>query len=276
MAGMSWKDAARVAAAVAWAATHGLEREARAAAPYGLSVVAYTPGAGATPGYTNPASALGEPSRFSADPKYPGAVTPFNSPFLPEQVVSIGAGGSLTLAFEEPVLDDPMNPFGIDLLVFGNSFFFDPITFEPIARAISADGGTVEVSADGQAWFLVPGAQADGLFPTLGYVDVTDPYSSPAGAVPTDFTRPVDPGFAWLGADLATLVAGYDGSGGGAGIDLASVGLASASFVRLGLPAGATGNIEIDAVSDVSPVPAPGALAAVGVLALASRRRRRA
>ncbi|MBL9031588.1 MAG: hypothetical protein JNM80_07755 [Phycisphaerae bacterium] len=275
MTRMTWKDAARVA--VALSATHGLTPEARAAAPYGAAVVAYTPGAGATPGYTNPASALGEPSRFIADPNFPGAVTPFNAPYLPEQVVSIGAGGSLTLAFEQPVLDDPMNPFGIDLLVFGNSFFFDPITFEPIARAISADGGTVEVSADGQTWFLVPGAQADGLFPTLGYVDVTDPYSSPAGVVPTDFTRPVDPGFAWLGADLATLVAGYNGSGGGAGIDLASVGLASASFVRLSLAAGGggAGNIEIDAVSDVSPVPAPG-VAAVGVLALASRRRRRA
>ncbi|MFN0133330.1 MAG: hypothetical protein ACKVW3_12490 [Phycisphaerales bacterium] len=245
------------------------------AVPYGSSVVAYAPGVGATSGYTNPASALGEPSRFIADPGFPGAVTPFNAPYLTDQVVSIGVDGSLTLAFDQPVTDDPNNPFGIDMLVFGNSFFFDPILFEPIARAISADGGTVEVSADGQTWFLVPGVAADGLFPTLGYQDVTDPFSSPPGNVLTDFTRPVDPAFAWLNADLATLVAGYNGSGGGAGIDLASVGLASVSFVRLSLPVGASGNIEIDAVSDVTAVPSPATLAAFVPFGLVAFRRRR-
>jgi hypothetical protein len=73
---------------------------------------------------------------------------------------------------------------------------------------------------------------------------------------PTDFTRPVDPALtmsSMLGRDLAGLRDVYRGSGGGAGVDIASSGLAFISYVRISNPPGATENIEIDAVAAVKP-----------------------
>ena len=62
----------------------------------------------------------------------------------------------------------------------------------------------------------------------------TSPLPSPAtGSVPSDFTKPVDPSFDVAGLNTAGVVAGYDGSGGGAGIDLASVGLSEISYVKV-------------------------------------------
>jgi hypothetical protein len=244
--------------------------------PWADAVVDYVPGIGPAAGRTNPATALGEPTRFSGVASgFPGAVTPFSPAFEANEIVSIGAGGSLTLSFNEPITDDPNNPFGIDLLVFGNSFLYDDVNFTDLALVLSADGGVIEVSADGVDWRTVPNVQADGLFPTLGYVDTSAYFGAPAGNIPTDFTLPVDPSLNPIGLNFQQILAAYNGSGGGAGVDLASVGLSSASFVRLSLPAGASGNIEIDAVSDVRAIPAPGAVVAFAALAAITARRRR-
>ncbi len=269
----SWSRVGVVSGALAAGLVSGA---ALAADPWADSVVLYEPGQSPSAGRTNPLTALGEPTRFTGVAAgFPGAVTPFSPAFEASEIVSIGAGGSLTLAFDEPVLDDALNPFGIDLLVFGNSFVFDDVAFADIARVLSSDGGQIEVSADGVDWRLVPGLDADGLFPTLGYADTSAYFGAPAGSVPTDFTRPVDPALNLIGMDFAQILAAYAGSGGGAGVDLASVGLSSASFVRLSLPAGVTGNIEIDAVSDVRAIPAPAGVAVVAMGLFISRRRRR-
>lgn len=246
------------------------------ASPYAGSVVSYVPGSTAAAGFTNPQVALGEPSRFTADPQFPGAVTPFAAPYKPSQLVSIGVGGQLTVSFAQPVVDDPLNPFGVDLLIFGNAFFTDP-SFAPVATVLFGGGrGVVEVSADGQTWATVTGVTASGVFPTLGYVDITDPFGGPAGSVPTDFTRPVDPNLAWQGLGWQQLVAAYDGSGGGVGVDLAGTGLSSISQVRVSLPAGASGAFQIDGFSDVAAVPGPGSVAAMTLAGLLASRRRRA
>lgn len=245
------------------------------ATPFADEVVSYVPGVGAASGYGNASVALGSPERFTGEGVFPGAVTPFNAPWRPDEIVSIGRGGSLTVRFDAPVVDDPNNPFGVDLLIFSNAFFFDPDTFAPIANAIDADGGIVEVSADGVIWQTIQNAVADGAFPTLGYSDLTDPYASAPGNVPSDFTKPVNPALNWAGMDMAQIVAAYDGSGGGIGIDLAGTGLSQISFVRVSLSANAAGNIEIDAFSDVAAIPTPGALAVLAGGLLASSRRRR-
>ncbi|MCE2882475.1 MAG: dockerin type I repeat-containing protein [Planctomycetaceae bacterium] len=223
--------------------------------PFAASVVSYTPGAGAVAGFTEPSTTLGSPERFTGEGLFPQCVTPFQPAYRPNEIVSIGAGGSLVVAFDHDVLDDPRNPFGVDLLVFGNAFFTDSSFGQGVVAGLASEGGSVWLSADGVSWTPVPKVEADGLFPTLGYLDA-GPFQTTAGSVPSDFLRPVDP--ALLVGDLAglgyeALVELYDGSGGGVGIDLAAVGLARVRFVRIDGPAVGY-SAEIDAFADVAPV----------------------
>jgi hypothetical protein len=242
--------------------------------PWADRVVSFTPGNDPTPGFADPAAALGEPSRFTGVGSFPGAVTPFNPPFDSDQLVSLGAGGELVVAFDEPVRNDARNPFGIDLLVFGNTGFIDgSFPTGVVAGVFGAEGGSISVSPDGSTWFDVSGVMADGLFPTLGYQDLAGPYDPMAGAVPTDFTRPVDPSFDPIGASFGEIVQAYAGSGGGAGIDIGPLRLSEISFVRVRHASGLSGSPEIDGFADVSAIPAPGT-AVIAALALAGWRRR--
>lgn len=225
---------------------------------FATQVVLYVPGMGAAQGFTNPQVALGPPERFTGEGLAPQAVTPFQPPFRPNEIVSIGLGGSLVLAFDRDVVDDPRHPFGVDLLVFGNAFASDAAYPLGVIGGFFAEGGSISVSPDGVAWTLVPGIDADGLFPTLGYLDA-GPYATSPGRIESDFTRPVDPawrGPAMLGLDWSGILAAYDGSGGGAGIDLAPLGLASIRFVRIDGPTSFGFSPEIDAIAAVSPIAA--------------------
>jgi hypothetical protein len=235
---------------------------ARAGDPsnFATNVVNYVPGSG-TAGNTNANAALGSPTRYTGVQfGFPGNVNPFNPSFDPDETVTVGRGGSLVLAFDHHVENDAANPYGIDLLVFGNSFFWDPVNFTTRADAIQSEGGLIEVSQDGVTWHAVNGVEADGLFPTLGYSDLTDPFDPAPGHVLTDFTRPIDPNFDWHGKDFSQIMAGYGSSGGGAGVDIGALGLQWIQYVRISNAAGANGTPEIDAISDVSVVPAPGAI----------------
>lgn len=262
----------RVCAVIAAAACGG---GALGAGPWASQVVSYGAGQGVQPGYDVPGSALGEPTRFTGVGSFPGAVTPFNPAFLGSEIVSIGTGGHLVLKFDTPVADDPLNPFGVDFLVFGNTGYIDSAFPAGVVGGVfGAGNGVIEVSADGVQWVTVGASAADRPFPTMGYLDLSDPYSTVPGSVLSDFTRPVDPGLDPGGMSFAHLVSAYDGSGGGTGVDLWLLGLPSISYVRVSNSAlGVT--VEIDALADVAPVPGPGAGLAVAVLAsLAARRRR--
>lgn len=266
-------------AALSGAAVVSVLASAASASDFASVMVDYVQGAGVGTGYDNPNAALGSPTRYTGTVSgFPGAVTPFNSSFDPGECVSIGRGGSLIVAFDHDVLNDANNPYGLDLIIFGNSFFWDPVNFTATAQALSSDGGTVSLSADGQTWVTAPG-MADGLFPTLAYLDQTDPFGGPAGNVLSDFTKPVNPNFAspgaWQGADLAAIIAGYDGSGGGWGIDIGALGLSSVRYVKITNDLNANLIPEIDGISDVRAVPAPGGAGLVVVLGVMAHRRRR-
>ncbi|MBS0196583.1 MAG: hypothetical protein JSR77_07480 [Planctomycetes bacterium] len=245
-----------------------------AADPYADRVIGYAPGVGANPAYQVPEVAIGSPERFTGEGVFPSVVTPFNPAFGADEIVALGAGGSLTLGFDEPIVDDPSNPFGVDFLVFGNSFLVDGDYPNGITIGVFAAprDARVEVSADGMVWTPARRVAALGLYPALGYSDVTDPYAISKGAVNSDFTRPVDPAFDPVGKTFDELRAGYAGSGGGMGFDLSGTGLSAVRFVRV---INDRGSISIDAISDAAPVPTPGVPLTLGCAgALLARRRR--
>jgi hypothetical protein len=254
---------------IGWTAAHS--GPARAADPWADQVISYLPGTAPEPGFIDASTALGEPTRNSA--AYGGyVVSPFSGASDATELVSLGAGGELVVKFDEPVVDDPANPFGIDLLIFGNSFLglsggnYDETDLA--TGAVFSEGGAVSVSADGISYFPIVGLEADGLFPTNGYSDITAPFPA-SGSLLADFTRPVDPSFDVTGLNTAAVVAGYNGSGGGAGIDLASVGLAAISYVKITNPLGSGTTPEIDGFADVQAIPEPSGASLIGIAALA-------
>lgn len=238
-----------IAAAALSARSH-----AGAVDPYADAIIDYVQGTNATPGYTFASAALGEPSRFTGEGIFPSVVTPFSPPFMNDEIVSIGVGGWLVIEFDEPIVDDPSNPHGIDFIIFGNSGFIDGAFPDGVVDGLfSDDGGVVEVSADGVRWTPIPGALADGLFPTLGWLDA-GPFDATPGVVASDFTKPVDPTLSLrdvLGLDYPSLLAVYDGAGGGSGVELTGTGLGAISFVRISVPADGLFSVEIDAIVDV-------------------------
>ena len=233
-----------------------------ARAQYADSVVAYVPGVGAG-SHIYPTAALGAPSvqTVDPDPLYGGTfpVDPFNAAYLTNQVVSVGAGGSLTLHFAAPVQNSGANPFGLDFIIFGNSGFIDANWPNGVSDGslYGANSGVthVSVSADGVNFYLLNPALArtvDGLFPTDG----TGNFQLPVNPLLTaaDFD----------GKDLNGIRALYNGSGGGTGYDISwaqGASLGSVSFVRVEV---LTGKSEIDAVATV---PEPGAVS-LGMLSL--------
>ncbi len=226
--------------------------------PFADVVVSFEAGVDPHPSYPDPATVLGSPERFTGEGIFPGVVSAFNPAWGVDEIVSIGRGGFLVVAFNCPVTDDPRNRFGIDLIIFGNTGFIDAAWPNGIVSngLLGAGGGQLEVSADGVAWTPVPGAARDGLYPTIGYRDA-GPYDEAPGATPTSFTKPIDPSLEmtdFVSLNNEQVVGLYGLSGGGLGIDLSALGLAAITHVRVSNPADATDHIEVDALADVTPV----------------------
>ena len=263
---------------------------ASAADPWADQVVSYDPGDAAD--FTDAAVVLGEPSQTTWESvNWPSteelvSVRMTESPWVDYQVCKIGTAGHLTVAFheDEPVENDPANPYGIDLLVFANRVFFSadwPANTTIGAGWFGGVIGTISVSQDDVTYYRV--ASTGPLFPTQAFHSgASDAHL--AGATPQDYTLPVDPSIAldsFYGLTVAQALALYGTSGGGMGIDLDD--LLDAGGDPAGLPWIRYVKIEgwtsaIDAFADVSAVPEPATLAllAVGGAAMLLRRRRRA
>ena len=220
--------------------------------------------------YNDPTAALGRPTAITTgdDYGYGGipieedvVVVPVYPPFRSFEIVSIGNGsGALTLKFNHRVADDENNPYGIDLIVFGNSrqsgagwwMNGNPEGFG-VFGDIYAERGIVSVSQDGQTWYTFSnGPYADDFAATAGFDwdeddDVWGDELNP--------TRPIDPALTaadYGGMTLAEMIDAYDGSAGGTGFDIAELGLDWIEYVRISdNPVGSTTS-EVDAVADVS------------------------
>src|SRR5437879_8348137 len=158
-----------------WQAVDGLLfLSLQSLAQFADSVVSYTSGSGVAANFANPNAVLGEPARVNP---FGEPVDPFDPPYGTNQIVSLGAGGSLTLHLDTPVVNDPSHPFGIDFIVFANAgfnitngdFSGGGITDGSLFGNNPNAGGTlVSVSADGLNFFRLdpsPARGIDGLYP---------------------------------------------------------------------------------------------------------------
>ena len=238
-------------------------------------------------GTTDPNAVLGKPTRWFKDnfSNYPNddfifaasmVVPPFYTDLNDQPVVTtLNEGQSITVAFDHDVLDDPFNPYKIDFIVFGNSFFtgtgnVDPMTDMANYRIslprnnngelhIRDEPVTVSVSPDGQQWYTYEddpndetknGPTADGLFPTQAFSWDKEEIN---WGHELDFTTPVPPDLTLEqlnGLTVAQAIELYEGSAGGTGFDLAESGFDFIRYIRVtGLGA------EVDAFADVAPLP---------------------
>jgi hypothetical protein len=291
---MSRSKRVRVRAVITAAAAAAALAGASAASAQFATTVVQSAGLPNTGLYDSADAVLGKPTTSFADPTGPvfhaspvvGAFNTTPPPNPQKTVTTIGPGVDLIVAFDKPVLNDPANPYGVDLLVFGNSFFSHEGFLAPDSNMEQQTIGdnlfaeqTVLVSVAqnaGGPWFTFS-RKGDALFPTEGYA--WDRITHAWGAE-SDFTKPVNPNLTaadFTGKSVADGIDLYAGSGGGTGFDLSEVGLASAQYVRFQYDGSGLEPGEIDAVSDVSPAPEPasGALIVVAGSVIASRRRRR-
>lgn len=211
----------------------------------------------------------------TGSPLQPVPVVSVNPPLRYYELVSIGEGGRLILKLGRPAIDDPANPYGIDLIVFANTFSViggtvswrngDPNLTTVGAVMLSREPGEVSVSKTGPPeaydWHTFEnGPYADDFPPTLGRVfDPAAPDAS-LGAwnlwwgQPTDPRVPLKPTVTPARLAGLTVAQGarlYGVSAGGVGFDLAAVGLDSAMYVKIENPVGSGVSPDIDAVAVV-------------------------
>jgi hypothetical protein len=222
-------------------------------AQYADAVISYNSGTGFAAGYTNAGSALGAPALGSS-------VNPMDPPFSKSQLISVGAGGEITLQMDGPITDSPSDPYGLDFIIFANSFFVSnggSGQNETTSGSLFYHAATalIQVSADDVNWYtlnpsLAP--QPGEWFPSYG------------GGNPQ---IPVDPSLAntdFAGMTLGEIESLYDGSAGGTGYSLSwaqdangnGVDLTSADYVRIEVESGV---LDMDAIS-VVPEPSTRAL----------------
>jgi len=200
---------------------------------FAVEVIEYVEGSGVPADwitgqpFNDPNAALGRPTLQTSgdgwfvpvDETVP--VVPVYPPFRHYELVSIGNGGYLTVKFGHRVSNDNNNPYGIDFIIYGDTYQViggdegwtngNPEE-SPVGGLVSAEPGIVAVSQDGQNWYYFSsGPYADDFAPTASYAwdEVNDVW-----AEELDPTRPVDPALRpadFAGKTVAQMIAAYDG-----------------------------------------------------------------
>lgn len=240
---------------------------AASASPFATEIVRATGAFGPAP-YHDSNSVLGAPATSFRDlfgtiarVKLVEAayyVAPTNTGLLTTNLLlTLAAGDEVIVRFDQPIQDDPAHPYGVDLLVFGNSFF-TPNQFvndntdmgacvlsgamfsEPLKVSVSpgftGQPGEVANEPDTWPWYRYDnGPFADSAFPTHAYHwnRATTNWTNEL----MDFTKPVNPAmrsvFSAGGLTAADGIDLYNGSGGGTGFDLRESGFAWIQYVKV-------------------------------------------
>lgn len=256
--------------------------------PYPLELAEALPPFSRSPLYADPLAVLGEPTTMAQNLAFFGPPDPFrvklvepaynldldgNKTLLTLEEGSQEEGkvyGSVTVKFDHPVYDDPANPYGVDFLVFGNTFYVGKgiVNDTTDMRSYYLSGGAftepmkVSVSPDGERWYTYEeGPYCDTEFPTHGFhwdAGLFERTGNGWTKKKMDFTKPVNPALSSvLGVEekylsAAEAISLYAGSGGGTGFDLAESGFDFIRFIRVEAADGFSSG-EIDAFSAVRP-----------------------
>lgn len=250
------------------------------ASVFATSVVEYSGPFGGSP-YDDPGSVLGKPTTWIKGDDVGGydmacsMVYPaWNTSPAPEYdklITTLNTDAYITVEFDHAVENDPLNPFGIDFIVYGNSFFIgtgemvyadtNMENYHINTGAIFSEPITVSVSPDLEEWYTYTlGPYGDDYFPTNAFAWDRD---ADEWGAELDWTKPVDPTLTasdFAGLSVADAIDLYDGSAGGTGFDLAESGFEWIKYIKVeNLYAG-----EIDGFSDVAAVPVPAAVWLLG------------
>jgi len=213
------------------------------ASPYASSLIAFNQGIAADPGYDNPYVVLGSPPATDSS-GWPVSIT--SAPWEPTDVVSLGNGGSITIAFNHQVLNNSADvEYGIDLLVFGNSFF--ATDWETDGRIVGTyfEPAKIEVSQDGVVFYEIANTVADALYP----------YTASA----ENFVHATPGGIEYMNRQPSDVEADYSGGCGGAQVDISNAIGASLDwimYVRVTDITGDSGIADVTGFADVVPEPA--------------------
>ena len=222
--------------------------------------------------FKDPQTALGRPTVDTTGDDEdicmddPAPVNPVYPAFRSHEICTIGYDshyegiqtvydqtGYIELKFDHMVYDNPLNPYGCDFIVFGNtrqtigsnqSWYNENPANVTVGAGAYTEAGVVLVSQDGETWYRLPepgeqpagGGQtargADDYAPTLGRV--YDP-ANPDTSINTEYwtnqwwghatnpTYPLDPSIGsadFDGMTVAQIASAYKGSAGGTGLDL--------------------------------------------------------
>ena len=228
-------------------------------------------------------------------------------------ITTLNVDQYIVVGFDHQVMDDENNPYGQDFLVFGNSFYTGSGTvsdatnmntyqfnygggftgagwFEDVLVSVSqgaVEAGMNPLDPDTWDWYTYSdGPYGDNAFPTNAYL--WDAENAQWTDTLSDFTTPVNPDaidelIGGTGVAAADAIAAYEGSGGGTGFDLAALNdlypdldLDWIQYIKVEGVTGMAGG-EIDAFSDVAPVPVPAAvwLLGSGLIGIVGVRRKR-
>lgn len=223
------------------------------ASPFAAEVIDFSQGPGATEDYDLASTVLGAPPVADS---FAGSMNIDYAPWETTEVVSLGNGGSITIKYDHMVMNNDIDvEYGIDLIVFGNSFFSTDWEGDYSIIGAGFEPATIEVSQDGITFYEIAGVYADDLYP----------YTS----LKNDFIHATPAGISYMGRQVADVLLDFQNGCGGAQVDISSaIGTVETlewiQYVRVTDIAGDAGIADVVAFADVVPEPAAFMLLGLG------------